>query len=109
MLKFDPPSEELLKELREKHGDDLREVEDNGRSFILVKPEKPRGYVDRFVSTAGNDKKRLEACELLAKSCCVYPDKETLKLVFDDEPGMAFSLSEPATEMLGLRQLAVKK
>lgn len=110
MIKFDSPSPEFLAELRDKHGEDIREVEDGERSFILVKPEgKLRSYVERFISTASNEKKRLDACEGLVKACCVWPDKDTLKKVLDDEPGIAMALAEPATELLGIRQLAVKK
>lgn len=110
MIQFQSPTKEQLAELQEKHGDDMRVVEDGERVFVLVKPEgKLRGYVDRFVTTASNEKKRLEASEQLVKACCVYPDKETLKRVLEDEPGMALSLVEPATELLGIRQLAVKK
>jgi hypothetical protein len=109
MISFPSPSDDLLNELREKHGDDMREVEDQERMFVLVKPEKPYGYVDRFMTLAGNDKKRLESFTSLVKACCVYPDKETLKRVLDDEPGMALSLGDPATELLGIRQLTVKK
>lgn len=109
MITFDPPTPELLAELKEKHGD-VREVEDGDRTFVLTKPEgKLRAYVERFVSSAANEKKRLEACESLVKACCAYPDKDTLKRVLDDEPGLAMALAEPATELLGIRQLSVKK
>jgi hypothetical protein len=109
MICFDPPSDELLSELREKHGADMREVEDEGRIFVLVKPEKPRPHLERMTVMASNDKKKLEACEGLVKACCAYPDKSILKSVLDDEPGMALSLAEPAMDLLGVRQLAVKK
>ena len=110
MISFDPPSDAVMAELREKHGDDLREIVDGERVFVLAKPEgKVRGYVDRFVSTASNERKKLEATEQLVKACCVYPDKETMRRVLEDEPGMALSLAEPALELLGVRQLAVKK
>ncbi len=109
MFKFDPPSEDLLKELRDKHGSDTREVEDGENVFVLVKPTNPRAHLERMTVMASNDKKKLEACEGLVKACCVYPDKDTLKKVFEDEPGLALSLAEPAMELLGIRQLAVKK
>jgi hypothetical protein len=110
MIPFDPPTEEQLSELHEKHGDDLRIVEDGDRVFILAKPEgKLRGYVDRFVTTASNERKRLDATEQLVKACCVHPDKDTLRRVLEDEPGLALSLAEPATELLGIRTLTVKK
>jgi hypothetical protein len=110
MIPFDPPSDAAMAELREKHGDDLRIVEDGDRVFILAKPEgKLRGYVDRFVATASNERKRLEATEQLVKACCVFPEKDTLRSVLEDEPGLALALAEPATELLGIRQLTVKK
>lgn len=109
MIPFPPPSEELVKEFRDKHGDDMREVEDGERVFILVKPERPRVHLERMTQMASNDKKKLEAAEGIVKASCVYPDKETLKAVLADEPGMAFSLAEHATELLGMRQLAAKK
>jgi hypothetical protein len=109
MISFDPPSDELLAELRGKHGGDMREIEDGDRLFVLAKPEKPRPHLERMTTMASNDKKKLEACEGLVKSCCLYPDKETLKRVLEDEPGMALSLAEPAMELLGVRQLSIKK
>lgn len=109
MIHFDPPSDELLNELREKHGDDMREVEDGPRTFILAKPERPRAHLERMTTLGANEKKRLEAAEGLVKACCVHPDKDTLKRVLEDEPGLALGLFEPASELLGLRQLAVKK
>jgi hypothetical protein len=96
MIQFDPPTDEQMTELEAKHGGDLRVVEDGDRVFVLGKPEgKLRGYVDRFVTTAANERKRLEATEQLVKACCVHPDKETLKRVLDDEPGLALSLADP--------------
>lgn len=109
MIEFDPPSPELVAELKEKHGDDMREVEDGERTFILIKPERARPHLEKMTMLAGNDKKKLEAFEGLVKSCCVYPDKETFKRVLFDEPGMALSLGEHACELLGVRQLTVKK
>lgn len=109
MIEFDPPSPELVAELKEKHGDDMREVEDGERVFILVKPERPRPHLERMTTMAGNDKKRLEAAEGLVKACCVYPDKDTFKRVLFDEPGLALSLGEHAMELLGMRQLTAKK
>lgn len=108
MIQFTPPSDELVDELREKHGE-LRVVEDGPRAFVLAKPAQPRAHVERLTAMASNDKKKLEAVEGLVKACCVYPDKETLKRVLEDEPGMAFSLFDPASELLGMRQLTVKK
>ena len=109
MINFDPPTDELVKELRDKHGADMREVEDGGRIFILVKPERPRAHLERMTTMAANATKRLEAAEGLVKACCVFPDKDTLKGVLDDEPGLALSLADPATDLLGIRQLAIKK
>lgn len=109
MISFDPISDEQLAELKDKHGDDMREVEDGDRTFILVKPERPRGHLDRMAATAGNDKKKLEASETLVKACVVHPDKDTMKAVLADEPGLAFALGEHAMELLGVRQLTAKK
>jgi hypothetical protein len=109
MIDFDPPTDEFLKELRDKHGPDIREVEDGARVFVLVKPERPRAHLDRMATLGSNEKKKVEAAEGLVKACCVWPDKDTLKKVLDDEPGMALSLFEPASDLLGVRQLAVKK
>lgn len=109
MIKFDDPTDEQMTQLREEHGADLREVEDQGRIFVLAKPKNPRAHVERFSTTAGNDRRKLEAAEALVKACVVYPPKDVLKSVLEDEPGMAFSLADPATELLGIRQLSVKK
>jgi hypothetical protein len=109
MIKFEAPSDEQMQALRDEHGEDMREVEDNGRMFVLAKPKNPRAHVERFTTTASNDRKKLEAAETLVKQCCVWPDKETFKNVLADEPGLAISLADPATELLGIRQLSVKK
>jgi hypothetical protein len=109
MIEFDPPSDEFMEQLRTDHGPDVREVEDGARTFVLVKPERPRAHVERLTSMSSNEKKRLEAAEGLVKACCAWPDKDTLKRVFDDEPGLALALFDPASELLGIRQLSVKK
>lgn len=109
MILFDPPNDAQLGDLKAKHGDALVYVEDGERTFILAKPERPRGHLERMTTLSGNEKKRLEAAEGLVKTCCVWPDKDTLKSVLEDEPGMALSLAEHATELLGVRQLSVKK
>ena len=106
MISFDPPD---LDELQAKHGEDLRVVEDGDRLFVVARPEKPRVHVQRFTELGGNDKRKLEAFEGLARACCVYPDKDMLKRILDEEPGLAFELGNAAGELLGIRQLSVKK
>jgi hypothetical protein len=109
MIQFDEPSESALAALRDEHGEDLRIVEDGERLFVLAKPKNPRAHVERFTTTASNEKKRLDAAEALVKATVVYPDKDVMRNVLADEPGLAFSLAEHATELLGIRQLAVKR
>lgn len=108
-ITWDPPSDELRAELEEKHGEDIVEVEDRERVFLLAKPERPRDHLERMTTLAGNEKKRLDAAEGLVKACCVFPDKDTLKRVFFAEPGLALGLGEHCSELLGVRQLAAKK
>jgi hypothetical protein len=108
MINFEPPTDDQIAELTEKHGS-LTTVEDGDNVYLLAKPSTPRAHLDRMVSMAGEPKKKLEGCEGIVKACVVYPDKDTLKKVLADEPGLALSLAEPAMELVGVRQLTVKK
>lgn len=108
MIHFEAPTEAQLEDLKAKHGE-IVEVEDSGRVFVVAKAANPRATLQRFTSLAGTDAKKLEAFESLAKAAVVHPEKDTLKRVLDDEPGLVFTLGEKAGELLGLRQASAKK
>lgn len=110
MVSFDLPSDEAMAKLREAHGE-LSEVYDpeTGRMFVLTKPQNARAVLQRFQSVATGPGGRFEALEGLAKACVVHPDRDTLKRVFEDEPGLVFAIGEAGLGLLGVRQLAAKK
>lgn len=110
MIDFEAPNEETLSALREKHGELVEIVDsDTGRTFVLAKPQNPRATLQRFFATAANDAKRLDALDALARVSLVHPDKDTVKRVLEDEPGLAGSLGQAALKLLGVRELEAKK
>lgn len=110
MIEFEGANDETMAALREKHGELVEIVDqETGRTFVLAKPQNPRATLQRFFATAANEAKRIDALDALARVSVVHPDKDMLKRVLDDEPGLAGSLGASSLKLLGVRDLEAKK
>jgi hypothetical protein len=110
MAKNEAPTEETLDELRAKYGTIL-ECDAEDVHVVLAKPMN--GGVGpaykRFKEQLSNDRTRISAFEGLFHVCVVYPERDEVKNLLEDEPALAFTFGKEAAELLGLRDANVKK
>lgn len=103
------PDDVEIAKLREEH-DRIQVLEVEDYCVIIAQPEYPRLVVKRFLDTLNSDKKRRpEAVAQVFRACVVWPDKDTLKGMIDEAPGLEQTFGGAAAEFLGLHQDVVKK
>ena len=100
------PTEEQLAELRTQHSDRLHVVEfDDPVEATVVFKRPSRAVWGRFVDSVGRDSEsRTRVGTELVESCVVFPERDELKRLLDDVPGLVLSITGAISDAAGLVQ-----
>ena len=98
--------EKKLDELRTKHGKlHIRAVDDT--DFVLRAPS--RLEYRKWKADIQDERKKLDASELLLLPCIVYPEPQDFQAMLDERPALADTLGLQLLEIAGMTKAVEKK
>lgn len=96
-----------LSELAAKSPGKLTSLKASGAEVVVRVPS--RLEFRKWKADCQDDRKRLDAAELLLLPCVVYPDVAELEQLFEDKPGLVDTFSLQLLELAGFSQAVEKK
>lgn len=96
------PEKEL--ELKDKHpGVPLHELTgSSGASIIVRSPD--RATYKKFRAHMQDDRRKLDAPEVLLRSCILHPDSAAVDVLLDQQPGLVETFANKLLEIAGLEK-----
>lgn len=93
-------SEEMIDDLKRKHGDKLSLLVSGDVEVVVRKPSS--GDMKRWRADTADAARRSIANENLVRSCVVFPAPAEMKTILEDLPGLVEEFIEPLLKLTGL-------
>lgn len=94
-------TEEIIAELKQKHGNHLSAVEVGGQVLVFRRPT--RHEWDMHVDIVSADRKETsKSSRVLTNNCCVWPDKAAYEAALNEEPAaLTNSMMQAISDLVG--------
>lgn len=96
-----------LDDIRAKHPGKLTSLSASGAEVIVRAPS--RLEFRKWKGDCQDERKQLDAAELLLLPCIVYPDANELDAMFEAQPGLLDTFALQLLELAGFSQTVEKK
>lgn len=94
-------NDEIITSLKEKHGDKLNSLDFEEQSVVFKRPSWAV-YSRSLDQLTDDDASKSKAIRELVDACVVFPEKDKLKVLLDEYPGMAGTISKAIQKEAGL-------
>lgn len=98
---------DTIKKLKGEHGDELTVLSAGGYDVVVKTPG--RAEWGRFKAAQADDRKRVQAAEILFRSCAVHPDAAAVDEMLVKRPGLGDRFALEIMELAGITADVEKK
>lgn len=100
--------DDTIAKLKSEHGNDLRQLEANGHTFVCKMPSAAE--FDRFITAVADEERQAKAPANLFHTHVVWPAKAERDAILKEQPGLAFSIGSALAKEAGItRNVEAKK